>query len=135
MFAHDEDNASMQDYEHLLGSYDMADLLDEIASADPPAYLRRVFAEGVAAPRLSLRFVHELAACAVVLDAVINAHDYPELEPELVADWRAHYGATLSPLRTVAAASLQRVLDADPPLTDAAAAAELKALAQRMAPN
>jgi hypothetical protein len=34
--------AVMASYEHLLKSYDVDDPLDEIASADPPAFLRRV---------------------------------------------------------------------------------------------
>ena len=44
---------SMAGFEHLVKSYDVGDLLDEIASADPPAYLRRCFAEGSSAPVLS----------------------------------------------------------------------------------
>ena len=35
----------MAGFDHLLKSYDVGDLLDEIASAEPPAYLRRLFAE------------------------------------------------------------------------------------------
>jgi len=35
---------AMASYEHLLKSYDVGDQLDEIASADPPAYLRRCLA-------------------------------------------------------------------------------------------
>ena len=37
----------MAGFEHLLKSYDVSDTLDDIASADPPAYLRRCFAEGL----------------------------------------------------------------------------------------
>ena len=40
----------MADFEHLVKSYDVSDLLDEIASADPPAYLRRCFAEAAPHP-------------------------------------------------------------------------------------
>ncbi|GEM_PF-6307103 len=32
----------MAAFEHLIESYDVGDLLDDIASADPPAYLHRV---------------------------------------------------------------------------------------------
>jgi hypothetical protein len=123
----------MQDFEHLLHSYDFGDLLDAIASSDPPAYLRRVFAEGLAAPRLSWALVQELAACAIVLDAVVNARDYSGLEPELIADWRTHYGAAWSTLRPAAAASLERALTADAVVAEPSASAELKDLEQRVA--
>ena len=43
----------MAGFEHLIKSYDVRDLLDDIASSDPPAYLRRCFAEGCAAPQMS----------------------------------------------------------------------------------
>ncbi len=36
----------MAGFEHLIKSYDVRDLLDDIASSDPPAYLKRCFAEG-----------------------------------------------------------------------------------------
>jgi hypothetical protein len=133
MFAHDGDNGRVQDFEHLLRSYDFSDLLDEIASADPPAYLRRVFAEGLAAPRLSWQLVQQLAACAIVLDAVANARSYPELEPELIADWRTHCFAALCALRPAAAASLERALASDAVLAEPSTAAELKDLEQRVA--
>jgi hypothetical protein len=38
----------MAAYEHLVKSYIVRDPLDDIASADPPAYLRRCFAGGIA---------------------------------------------------------------------------------------
>jgi hypothetical protein len=133
MFAHDADNGSVQDFEHLLRSYDFSDLLDEIASADPPAYLRRVFAEGLAAPRLSWQLVQQLAACGIVLDAVANDRNYPELEPELIADWRAHQGAAMRALRPAAAASLERALASAAVLAEPSASAELKDLEQRVA--
>lgn len=50
----------MTGFEHLLNSYDVRDLLDEIASADPPAYLRRCFAEGISTPTLSFSRVQQL---------------------------------------------------------------------------
>ena len=43
----------MAAYEHLVKSYDVGDELDDIASANPPAYLRRCFAEGHSASVLS----------------------------------------------------------------------------------
>ena len=52
----------MAAYEHLVKSYDVRDLLDDIASADPPAYLRRCFAEGYSAPSLSWSRVQQLAS-------------------------------------------------------------------------
>ena len=81
----------MAGFEHLIQSYDVGDLLDEIASADPPAYLRRCFAEGSSSPVLSWPRVQQLAVCAMVLDAIVNDRDYEILERELIADWRVHY--------------------------------------------
>lgn len=60
----------MAAYEHLVKSYNVRDRLDDIASADPPAYLRRCFAEDCSAPSLSWSQVQQLAVCAMVLDAV-----------------------------------------------------------------
>ena len=82
----------MAGFEHLLKSYDVGDMLDEIASADPPAYLRRCFAEGCSTPSLSWPRVQQLALCAMVLDSIVNDRDYDVFEPELIADWRSHYG-------------------------------------------
>ena len=53
----------MSGFAHLLKSYDLGDLLDDIASSDPPAYLRRCFAEGISTPTLSFPRVQQLAAC------------------------------------------------------------------------
>ena len=116
-------------FDHILKSYDTADLLDDIASSDPPAYLRRCFAEGSAAPFLSWARVQQLAACAMVVDAVVNARDYAGFEPELIADWRVHYAGAFARLREPACAALRRsvarnaaVIAADaepaPPATD-----------------
>ncbi len=100
-------------FDHLVKAYDISDLLDDIASSDPPAYLRRCFAEGDSAPYLSWPRVQQLAACAMVLDAVVNGRDYPGFEPELIADWRLHYAATLTRLREPACAALRRILARD----------------------
>src|SRR5258708_15943489 len=81
----------MPAYEHLVKSYDVGDLLDDIASADPPAYLRRCFAEGYSASLLSWARVQQLAICAMVLDAIVNGREYEFFEHELIADWRIHY--------------------------------------------
>ena len=81
----------MEGFEHLLKSYNVGDELDEIASADPPAYLHRSFAEGLSAPELSLARIRQLAVCAMVLDSILNDRDYESFEPELIADWRAHF--------------------------------------------
>lgn len=134
MFAHAGDNGAVQGFEHLLQSYDMADLLDDIASADPPAYLKRCFAEGASAPHLSWRRIQQLAACAVVLDAVANLHDYADLEPELIADWRAHYAGSFALLKTAAAQALRRALERDMATADPDATAELTQLEHRMEP-
>jgi hypothetical protein len=112
----------------------MADLLDDIASADPPAYLQRCFAEGSSASHLSWHRVQQLAACAVVLDAVANRHDYAELEPELIADWRVHYAARFSALKAAAVLALRRALDRDSATADPDSIAELTQLEQRLEP-
>jgi hypothetical protein len=123
---------SMADFEHLIKSYDVGDLLDEIASADPPAYLRRCFAEGSSAPVLSWPRVQQLAVCAMVLDAIVNDRDYEFLERELMADWRVHYARACIKIKDTALQALRRVLEHDRP-ADPEAAAELETLANRLA--
>jgi hypothetical protein len=123
---------SMADFEHLIQSYDVGDLLDEIASADPPAYLRRCFAEGSSAPVLSWLRVQQLAVCAMVLDAIVNDRDYEFLERELIADWRVHYARACIKIKDTALQALHRVLEHDRP-ADSDAAAELETLASRLA--
>ena len=118
---------------HVLKSYDLADLVDDIASANPPAYLRRCFAEGVSAPRLSWPRVQELAACALVLDAVVEGRDDAGLEPELLADWRAHYGGEFAKLKGLAAQALARAAGPEGPPADAEMLAELQQLRGRLA--
>ncbi|GAC1669185.1 MAG: hypothetical protein NVS9B2_13410 [Steroidobacteraceae bacterium] len=118
----------MAAYEHLVKSYDVGDLLDDVASADPPAYLRRCFAEGCSAPELSWRRVQQLAVCAMVLDAVVNGREYDFLEHELIADWRTHYSGAYAKLRRPCAEALRRVLERDRP-QDPAAVMELEQLA------
>jgi hypothetical protein len=122
----------MAAYEHLLKSYDIPDLLDDIASADPPAYLHRCFAEGCSAPSLSWNRVQQLAVCVMVLDAVVNDRDYEFFEHELIADWRIHYASACAKLKDTAAQALRRVLDRDRP-PDPDAAAELERLASTLA--
>jgi hypothetical protein len=129
---------SMTGFEHLIESYDVGDLLDDIASADPPAYLRRCFAEGSSAPALSWPRIQQLAVCAMVLDAIINDRDYEILEQELVSDWRVHYTKACSKLKETALQALRRVLErAGAPLPNeagaAAVAAELETLIKRLA--
>jgi hypothetical protein len=119
-------------YEHLMKSYDIGDLLDEIASADPPAYLRRCFAEALSAPALSWGRIQQLAVCAMVLDAVVNDRDYEFFERELIADWRIHYFAACAKLKDTALLALHRVLERDRP-QESDAAAELEQLANRVA--
>jgi hypothetical protein len=122
----------MATYEHLVKSYDVGDLLDDIASADPPAYLRRCFAEGYSASLLSWSRVQQLAVCAMVLDAVVNDRDYEFFEHELIADWRIHYAGACGKLKDTAVQALRRVLERDgPEVSDAAA--ELEELAGRLA--
>ena len=122
----------MAGFEHLIQSYDVADLLDEIASADPPAYLRRCFAEGSSSPALSWTRVQQLAVCAMVLDAIVNDRDYEFLERELIADWRVHYARACMRIKDTALQALHRVLERDRP-ADPQTAAELETLANRLA--
>lgn len=123
----------MAGFEHLLKSYDVGDLLDEIASADPPAYLRRCFAEGISTPTLSLARVQQLAVCGMVLDSILNDRAYPALEPELIADWRAHYTPNCVRMRETAVTALRRAFEHLQPL-DAEAAGELEELERRLSP-
>jgi hypothetical protein len=123
---------SMAAFEHLIQSYDVGDLLDEIASADPPAYLRRCFAEGSSAPVLSFARVQQLAVCAMVLDAIINDRDYEFLERELIADWRVHYARSCMKIKDTALLALRRVLEHDRP-ADPEVTAELETLTSRLA--
>jgi hypothetical protein len=119
-------------YEHLVKSYDVGDLLDDIASADPPAYLRRCFAEGYSAASLSWARVQQLAVCAMVLDAVVNGREYDFFEHELIADWRIHYAGACAKLKSAASQTLRRVLERDRP-QDPDAATELEQLASSLA--
>jgi hypothetical protein len=123
----------MAGFEHLLKSYDVGDLLDEIASADPPSYLRRCFAEGYSTPTLSWPRVQQLAICAMVLDSIINDRNYDDLEPELIADWRTHYGPACVRMKENAVSALNRALERVR-AQDPDAAAELEELQHRLAP-
>ena len=123
----------MAGFEHLLDSCDVGDMLDDIASADPPAYLRRCFAEGCSAPSLSWTRVQQLALCAMVLDAIVNHRDYAALEPELIADWRVHYAKDCAHMREVALLALRRAQETSR-AHDPDAAAELSELELRLAP-
>jgi hypothetical protein len=117
----------MAAFEHLLKSYNVGDLLDEIASADPPAYLRRCFAEGCSSSTLSFGRVQQLALCAMVLDAVVNERRYEFFEQELIADWRLHYASACVKLKETAVLALRRVLERERP-QDPGATAELEQL-------
>lgn len=118
----------MAAYEHLVKSYNVRDLLDDIASADPPAYLRRCFAEGYSASALSWARVQQLALCAMVLDAIVNGREYEIFEHELISDWRIHYAGACVKLKDTAVQALRRVLERDRP-QDPDAATELEQLA------
>jgi hypothetical protein len=122
----------MAGFEHLIQSYDVRDLLDDIASSDPPAYLRRCFAEGGSAAHLSWPRVQQLAVCAMVLDAIVNDRDYEFLEHELIADWRVHHRMACAKLKDMAQQALQRILEREKP-DDPLRASELESLEQRVA--
>lgn len=121
----------MSSFEHLVKSYDVGDQLDDIASADPPAYLHRCFAEGSSSPTLPWKRVQQLAVCAMVLDAVVHDRDYEFFEHELIADWRVHYVGACAKMKDTALQALRRILERDRP-QDADAAAELEELAARV---
>ena len=121
----------MAAYEHLVKSYEVRDLLDDIASADPPAYLRRCFAEGCSASSLSWARVQQLAICAMVLDALVNGREYDIFEHELISDWRIHYAGACARLKDTAVQALHRVLERDRP-QDPDAATELEQLASTL---
>ena len=121
----------MAAYEHLVKSYDVRDLLDDIASADPPSYLRRCFAEGYSAPSLSWSRVQQLSICAMVLDAIVNGREYEIFEHELIADWRIHYGGACAKLKDTAVQALRHILERERP-QDPDAAAELERLASSL---
>jgi hypothetical protein len=122
---------AMAGFEHLVKSYDVRDLLDDIASADPPAYLKRCFAEGSSAPHLSWPRVQQLAVCAMVLDAILNDRDYEFLERELISDWRMHYSAACAKLKEPAHQALLRVLEREKP-DDPESSSELEMLEHRL---
>jgi hypothetical protein len=122
---------TMNGFEHLLQSCDVGDMLDEIASADPPAYLRRCFAEGCSAPALSWPRVQQIALCAMVLDSVLNDRDYEGFESELMADWRMHFSHACAAIRELAVEALRRA--AETPALPPEAAAELTELTHRLA--
>lgn len=124
----------MAAYEHLVKSYNVRDLLDDIASADPPAYLRRCFAEGCSASVLSWARVQQLAVCGMVLDAIVNGREYESFEHELIADWRIHYAGACALLKSTAVEALRHALEIDRP-QDPDAAAELEQLASSLAAN
>ena len=69
----------------------------------------------------------------MVLDSILNARDYDSLEPELIADWRAHYAANCLRMREVAVTALRHALQ---PLrsSNPEAADELSDLERRLAP-
>jgi hypothetical protein len=122
----------MTGFEHLLKSFDVGDQLDDIASSDPPAYLRRCFAEGISTPELTFPRVQQLAVCAMVLDSILHDRDYDTFESELISDWRAHHAGACARLTDTAQAALRRaqglLLSLDPD-----AAAELEELENRLA--
>jgi hypothetical protein len=124
---------SMAAFEHLLKSYDVSDMLDDIASADPPSYLRRCFAEGFSSPSLSWARVQQLALCAMVLDSIVNGRDYDVLEPELIADWRLHFSHACAKVKDTAVLALRRALESSAS-HDPDAVAELEELERRLAP-
>ena len=122
----------MTEFEHLSKAYDVGDLLDDVASADPPAYLHRLFAEAATTAELSWLRVQQLALGAMVLDAIVNDRDYEFFERELIADWRIHYAKTCRRMRETALQALHQALERER-TRDPDAAAELETLVNRLA--
>lgn len=122
----------MPGLEQLLKSFDVGDEIDAIASSDPPAYLRRCFAEALSSPELSLARVQQLTVCGMVLDSILHDREYENLEPELIADWRAHYRPLCARMRDTAVDALRRALD-QIRTQDPQAAPELEQLEQHLA--
>jgi hypothetical protein len=123
----------MAGFEHLMKSYEVGDELDAMASSDPPAYMHRCFAEALSTPVLSLARVQQLAVCVMVLDSILNDRDYENFEPDLIADWRVHYGSNCARLKELAVNALHRAVES---LTTSnpEAAGELSELERRLAP-
>jgi hypothetical protein len=119
--------------EHLIESYDVESLLDEIASADPPAYLHRCFAEGTAAAQLSWTRIQQLAVCAMVIDAVVDGQTYAGLEEELIADWHEHYLGQFASLKPLAAKVIQGLIERGAGSIEPEALAQLRQLQLRLA--
>lgn len=69
----------------------------------------------------------------MVLDSILDDRDYEGLEPELIGDWRAHYGQACAQMKDLSVAALRRAKDYLG-TRDTASAAELEALEHRLAP-
>jgi hypothetical protein len=123
----------MTGFEHLLQSCDVGDMLDDIASADPPAYLRRCFAEGCSSETLSWPRIQQIGLCAMVLDSILNNRDYDGFEPELISDWRLHFGHACAQMRDLALEALGRAGSMPAVVPDAAP--EIAELEHRLAPG
>jgi phosphate uptake regulator len=70
----------------------------------------------------------------MVLDSILNDRVYVSFEPELIADWRAHYGSKFARMKDNAVAALRRALE-NLRSRDPDAAAELEELEQRLGPS
>jgi hypothetical protein len=81
---------------------------------------------------MSLARAQQLAVCAMVLDSILNDRDYDTLEPELIADWRTHYGQACAHMKDTAIAALRRA-HTSLQTQDPDAAAELEELEHRLA--
>lgn len=122
----------MAEFDNLVKAFDINDQLDEIASAEPPAYLKRCFAEGISSQALTWRRIQQLAVCSMVLDAIVNDRDYAFFERELISDWRVHYTAACRKLKDLSREALTRVLDKDKP-ESADTRGEIELLIKRLA--
>jgi hypothetical protein len=69
----------------------------------------------------------------MVVDAVIHEHDYEGLEPELLADWRAHYGLVFAQFKPAAIQALRRGQGPETAARGPEAVAELAELERSLA--
>jgi hypothetical protein len=68
----------------------------------------------------------------MVLDSILHDRDYENLEPELIADWRARYLPLCARMQETALAALRRALT-EIRIQDPQAVPELEQLEQHLA--
>jgi hypothetical protein len=69
----------------------------------------------------------------MVLDSILNNRDYDGFEPELISDWRLHFGHACAQMRGLALEALGRAGSMPAVVPDAAP--EIAELEHRLAPG